>query len=102
MKRKLIYFAITFMGLQSGLIAQENLIDSTGNIGIGTINPTAKLDVKGSVKIDSTLLVNDSLTVGKSMTVQRDLKIEGDSKFQNVFINENLKVEGSTMLGGGE
>ncbi|WP_234859281.1 tail fiber protein [Aquimarina aquimarini] len=28
--------------------AQENKIDSTGNVGIGTTNPTAKLEIKGS------------------------------------------------------
>lgn len=100
MKRKLLIGLLTLTGFQSGVIGQENVMDSTGNVGIGTLNPTVKLDVKGSVKIDSTLMVKDSLTVGKNMTVQNDLKIDGDAKFKNVFVNEKFEVNGTTKLGG--
>jgi len=38
---------------------------NTGNVGIGTVTPTAQLEVNGVVKADSTLSVMDTLTSNK-------------------------------------
>ena len=40
--------------------------NNTGNVGIGTATPTAKLEVKGTVISDSTLFVADTLTANKN------------------------------------
>ena len=39
---------------------------NNGNLGIGTATPTAKLEVKGTVILDSTLFVADTLTANKN------------------------------------
>lgn len=58
----------------SQLYAQQNELPVSGDVGIGTTNPEAKLDVSGDVKIDSTLTVNDNATL------KMDLKVEGQSR----------------------
>ena len=47
----------------SGGIVERMRINSSGNVGIGTITPNAKLDVSGSVNISGSLLVTGSITV---------------------------------------
>lgn len=39
--------------------ANDVVVDVNGNVGIGTINPTTKLDVKGGITLDKTLKIND-------------------------------------------
>lgn len=78
--KKLLLFAclssLNFMG--GGIFAQqENTLPETGNVGIGTLNPSAKLDVNGHVRIDSTLMIKDSILVQKDARIEQDLKIEG-------------------------
>ena len=50
------------------------LIDSTGNVGIGTLNPSEKLDVNGSLKATGTINANsggdlDAFTGNASTTI---------------------------------
>lgn len=61
MKKLLITLAVCNFAYFS--IAQDNTLPTTGNVGVGTLNPTARLNVNGSVKIDSSLVINDSLRV---------------------------------------
>lgn len=63
MKTKILSICSFFFLLN--VSAQENVIHESGNVGIGTTNPEAKLDVKGKVNIDSTLVVKDSVTIEK-------------------------------------
>ena len=71
------------------------LINSSGNVGIGTTNPQYNLDVagtanfSGAVTMASTLDVASALTVGGSATFNNDVRIKG-----------NLIVEGNTASGG--
>lgn len=99
--KKLLLISLLSMTLTGSLLAQqENTIEESGNVGIGTTNPESKLDVRGSVKIDSTLSVKDSAVFEKNMTVQQNMRIEGDSRFNNVHILGTLKTEGLNEFNG--
>ena len=81
---------------------EPNLINPTGNVGIGTTDPgSVKLNVRGSVKIDSTLTVYDSLVVvndgrfRKKLTVDQKVLMKKDA-----VVGEDLKVQGNTVLQG--
>lgn len=60
--KKIVFTFFTAVG-GFVLAQQENTIPSEGNVGLGTLNPSAKLDVNGNVHIDSTLKVKKGLTV---------------------------------------
>jgi len=62
------YFGVkdsrAFFGLNSGLSANNLVINSSGNVGIGTTNPSAKLDVAGNLNVATYATVSASLSVG--------------------------------------
>lgn len=79
--------------------AQENEINEMGNVGIGTITPTHKLEVKGDVKIDSTLLVRDSLAVSRGAGIEGDLTVAGNTYLNsNAAVVQDFRVGGATQL----
>ncbi|MCE3295438.1 MAG: hypothetical protein K0R65_1152 [Crocinitomicaceae bacterium] len=59
--KKILFTAFTVV---TGFVLsqQENTLPAEGNVGLGTLNPSAKLDVNGNVHIDSTLKVKKGLT----------------------------------------
>ncbi len=78
-------------------IAQDNTLPTTGNVGVGTLNPTARLNVNGSVKIDSSLVINDSLRVNKTIRVMDKVYIEGKTVMgDNAVVKQNFKVVGNS------
>ena len=70
--------------------SQDNSLPQTGKVGIGTLNPTVKLDVKGHVKIDSTLHVKDSILIEKNARVQQNLKVDGKLFLPNIEFSNGL------------
>ncbi|MGV3631962.1 MAG: hypothetical protein ACO1O6_12200 [Bacteroidota bacterium] len=89
---------------------QENTIPAEGNVGLGTLNPSAKLDVNGNVHIDSTLKVKKGLTAeeevrfthinaieqntGEFVLIQPDGKIfKGNAGFVATRIGELIYME---------
>lgn len=82
--------------------AQENTLPDNGNVGIGTTNPTEKLQVNGSARIDSMLVVRDSMIVHKgtvmedNLTVQGDLKLNGNGYFNQPIYYSNYPELNST------
>lgn len=93
MKKNITLILGTFIIVPFLSLAQNNTIPNAGNVGLGTINPTAKLDVNGNVKIDSTLLVKDS------MIVERDLRVEGGIKMSlNSVAENNFTINGFLNL----
>jgi len=62
-----------------------SFIPSSGNLGIGTTDPQAKLDVNGNVKI------SEELNVTGVTTLKSTLNVDGDVNF-----NSDLDVDGDT------
>lgn len=83
--------------------AQSNSLPENGSVGIGTTTPEARLDVRGSARIDSSLTVMDSMIVDKSAHVKEDLVVEGSSRVAGMVIGAPyLKLDylrDSTLLG---
>lgn len=94
---KKITYLLSFSALfiTSQLFAQENSISENGNVGLGTgsTTPTARLQVAGSTRIDSTLTVNDSVVMSSSARVGEDLKVEGNLYLPNIPTTDALGEE---------
>lgn len=79
----------------------QNTFPTSGNVGINTTTPSARLDVNGSMKVDSCLIVKDSLIVQKDMRGEGDLRVEGDAYFLgdmnalgDVVFDQMIKMHG--------
>ncbi len=94
-KAVLAFSCLGFLFLANHSYSQTNTLPSSGNVGIGTTAPSAKLQVNGSARIDSMLVVKDSLIVNKTATIKSDLKVIGNATFKN-----DMKVSGNTTLVG--
>jgi len=97
----------------STLFAQDNTLPTTGRVGVGTLTPSAQLDVNGNMIIDSCLLIKDSLIVNKAvramdrMIVEQKMTMKGDAIVKQDFmvngnsrVDGNLKTFGNTQLEG--
>ena len=89
----------------------QNTLPNNGNVGIGTLNPSAKLDVNGSMVVDSTLTVKDSLTVQSTLRiedngfVEGELEVTGDAHFHHnitvmgiSYLNNDVSIDGSISI----
>lgn len=72
----------------------------SGNVGIGTTSPEMKLDVKGKVNIDSTLIVRDSVTIKKNLRVEENVNFLGNTKLKNVHVRHKFRADSSAMFNG--
>jgi len=86
----------------STLFAQDNTLPSTGRVGVGTLTPSAQLDVNGNMIIDSCLLIKDSLIVNKAiramdrMIIEQKMTMKGDAIVKQDFrVNGNSRVDGN-------
>jgi hypothetical protein len=93
MKKIHLLFSLTVLVISNGLIAQENTISEQGNIGLGTVNPTERLQVAGRVRIDSTLVVSDSVNMTSSARVGADLKVDGNLYLPNITELNSIHTE---------
>lgn len=70
--------------------SQTNILPSSGNVGIGELNPDQKLTVRGSARIDSTLMVKDSMSVDHGAHVGGDLTVDGKTILAGDLILKSL------------
>lgn len=73
--------------------AQDNTLPTTGNVGIGTLSPSARLDVNGNMKVDSCLHVKDSLLIEDNARIMSDMWVEGETR-----LDGDTKIEGDLYL----
>jgi hypothetical protein len=97
MKTKILLVATLLAGVFTISFAQENELPPTGNVGIGTSQPTEKLDVRGAARIDSTLRIGDSLTVQNSARVGEDLIVTGNTYLKSdIFVTGDIHLNAAT------
>lgn len=89
--KKAFYALSTLLVTTTHSFSQTNTFPSNGNVGIGTGSaPTAKLQVNGSARIDSTLTVRDSMSVDRGAHVGGDLTVDGQTILAGDLILKNL------------
>lgn len=80
---------------------QQNKIDTTGNIGVGTLNPSHKLEVNGRARIDSTLEVRDSAVFDRKVRIKEDVIIHGKTFLRDHGVaNQNFRVQNGFRVDG--
>ena len=67
---------------QSSNFTETMRIKGNGNVGIGTNNPTSKLEVNGNAEIDANLLVNGNVGIGTN-TPAAALDVAGSGWFRS-------------------
>ena len=80
-----------------GTYVQHMFIDSIGNMALGNLSPTAKLDVTGNIRADSIQLYGGSLGAGK---VLMDVNGDGKASWQTPASgtdNQNLGVTSDSI-----
>ena len=105
MKKITYLLSLTALFTASAAFSQENVIPENGNVGIGTgpTAPTARLQVAGSTRIDSTLTVKDSVVMSSSARVEEDLKVGGNLYLPNIpqlssLHDETILVSGANGI----
>ena len=83
-------FIFLFTGTITFSFSQTNTLPASGNVGIGELNPDQKLTVRGSARIDSTLMVRDSVIVDRGAHVGGDLTVDGQTILRGELILKSL------------
>jgi hypothetical protein len=85
----------------------QNVLPTNGNVGIGTMNPSAKLDVNGKAIIDSMLIVKDSvrfkdrLIVDKKVIFKADSRTKGNARVEgNINGDQKITIDGTAKFNG--
>lgn len=83
--------------------SQTNTLPTSGNVGIGVMNPDHKLTVNGSARIDSTLTVRDSMIVDNGAHIKSDLQVDGNTTLEgsltlNAFRDSTLEEDAVLLI----
>ena len=82
-------------------VLSQNTLPTIGNVGVGTTNPSTKLEVIGKTSLVGYTTVKDSMKIEKKLTVNKDLKIIGKTVMtNNVKVKSNLTVLGNSKTKG--
>ncbi len=79
-----------------GPLAQRMLIDNQGNVGIGTDEPNARLDVAGDAKFNGTLAVQGTLTAPR-LEVSGVARVGGDLSVTGKLNAASLAGDGAGL-----
>lgn len=90
----------------------QNVLPTSGNVGVGTTSPTSALEVNGETTLGSVrvrdsavflqpVIIRDSLTIESKLRVDQDIRIIGNTVMvDNAKAKSNFTVEGTTRLQG--
>jgi Chaperone of endosialidase len=84
----------------AGTTTTRMLIDNSGNVGIGTENPGARLDVAGDANFKGPLNVQGPLTVSGIVKIGGELSVTGPLDVQGALTASDLNVGGSAKISG--
>ena len=86
-------------GLEVGVGATILIAESGGNIGIGSTQPTAKLDVNGTLNVTGLSTFGDNVDINASVDISQTLNVTGVATFgNNVEITGDLTVNGNQTI----
>ncbi|BAY08539.1 DUF6519 domain-containing protein [Calothrix sp. NIES-2098] len=86
------------LDIANNLKVNNTIATALGNVGIGTVEPKAKLEVVGKVKITEDTTIDKSLTVTDTITTA---KLNVTDTFEaNTFIGDHLQIRGDSSIGG--
>lgn len=78
----------------------NNIFNSnTGNVGIGNNNPSAKLDVTGTVNISGATTINSTLNVGGATTINNTLNVTGATTLNTLNVTGNTTLNTLSLSG---
>lgn len=98
-KKTLQIFFFTTLCISAHAQNQQNAVQNTGNVGVGTTNPQYKLEVNGTTRLDSSLIVKDTSLFEKSIHVLENTTVEGEMRMQSdATVLQDLRVKGNTFL----
>jgi len=87
-------------GISGGTAALT--VDSSGNVGIGTISPSQKLHVSGSVLANNYLLSPSAATIGTVSDTSIEMRTSADSLPSMIFrangVSERMRIDSSGNL----
>lgn len=105
-------YALLVLTMISAHDLAQNVLPTSGNVGIGTTAPTSSLEVMGtttmetikvtdSAVFDRPVKIKDSVSVESKLTVEQDVKIKGQTILvDNVKAKSDLKILGTTRMKG--
>lgn len=99
------YGDLLFMttGLQGGNLQEKMRIKSTGQVCIGSSNPTNSNDtlfVNGNIGVSSSITISSNATVSNDLYVVKNTNVDGNvTASSNLYVHQNADVSGTANVG---
>ena len=88
-KKSLVLAAITAASFGQSAMGQ-NILPTSGNVGIGTSTPTEQLDVNGNARVSEDMTVEGN-TAMQAAAVAADLKVDGEIIYNGIQVSSEPK-----------
>jgi len=95
------------LSFQTNGTTRLTILNSSGNVGIGTTTPSQKLEVNGIAQIDGTLGIGTTTTPSQRLEVNGNTQIDGalgigttTTPSQKLEVNGNAQIDGTLTSNG--